>query len=176
VVRGTIAGSQLTLQSVAGTEHATGYSLAENGESIVFIAKFRQVLFKVPVAGGPPAPDPATIPVDTTAELVGVSCKGSTCIVAKDGVSVFYLILAEDKVNFAHFLPRPMELHRVSLSGGADEVILANNVKLVYAAPQISPLSGDVVFQRGGVWGHLQTFATPGISNGELHLLKGVVP
>jgi hypothetical protein len=176
VVRGTIAGGQLTLKSVAGTEHATGFSSAENGATIAFTIKFRQALFTVPASGGAPVPDPATIPVDTTAELVGVSCKGSTCMVAKDAISIFYNNTAEDKVNFAYFFPRPMELHRVSLNGGTDEVILSNTDRLVYATPQISPISGDVVFQRGGVWGHLQTFATPGISNGELHLLKGMVP
>jgi hypothetical protein len=161
---------------VAGTARATGYSLAENGASIVFTVKFQPRLFKVPIGGGTPSPDPATSPPDTSTQLVGVSCKGSTCVVAKDKISVFYS--SESIQSFAHFfdIGSPMELHRISLADGTDQLLLTNGTNLIYATPQISPISGDVVFQRGGVWGHLQTFATPGISNGVLHLLKGAVP
>ena len=63
----------------------------------------------------------------------------------------------------------------MSLSSGTDEVIQSSGLK-VFATPQISPVSGDVVIQIGGVWGHLQTYATAGRGNGELHLLKGIVP
>jgi hypothetical protein len=176
VLRGTIAGGQATLSTVAGTARATGYSLAENGASIVFTIKFQPRLVKVPIGGGVPSPDPATSPTDTTTQLVGVSCKGSNCVVARDKISVFYS--SESVQSFAHFFDSgsSMELHRLSLADGTDQILATDGAKLIYATPQISPTSGDVVFQRGGVWGHLQTFATPGISNGELHLLKGVVP
>ena len=72
----------------------------------------------------------------------------------------------------------PMTLQSVSLTTGVATVLAsdAGPTAQVFASPKISPVSGDVVVQRGGVWGHLQTFATPGRGNGHLFLMKGIVP
>src|SRR4029077_3662526 len=82
VVAGTIAGNHATLQPVTGTDGATGYSLAEGGASIVFIRRDDAQLYKVPVGGG------TAVATQTGAlpQLVGVSCKGSTCLVATDAL------------------------------------------------------------------------------------------
>jgi hypothetical protein len=190
VLVGTIAAGQVALQAVTGTDSATGYSLAENGASIVFTRHHDLRLFKVPAGGGVSVPLPIHRDVPDTAdfitgELAGVSCKMSTCIVARDAIFLtnqysnpFFRFCQNPVCQvFAHFLTSPsaMELHRVSLTGGTDEVIQTSGLK-VFATPQISPVSGDVVIQIGGVWGHLQTYATAGRGNGELHLLKGIVP
>jgi len=39
--------------------------------------------------------------------------------------------------------------------------------------PRISPTSGDVVAQVGGVWGHLQTVSS---AASNLHLYHGLIP
>jgi hypothetical protein len=183
VMVGSITGSQVTLQAVAGTDSATGYSPAENGASIVYTRHHDLRLFKVPIGGGIPVPMPiirtgADTAALITGELAGVSCKGPTCIVAHDGIFLtggyFGGCLAPICTHLAMFI-NPMELHRVSLTSGTDEVIQSNGT-LVYATPIISPVSGDVVVQLGGVWGHLQTHVTAGGGNGELHLYQGLVP
>ena len=43
----------------------------------------------------------------------------------------------------------------------------------IVATPRISPVTGDVVAQVGGAFGHLQTFSTSG---SDLHLFQGLVP
>jgi hypothetical protein len=186
VLRGAIAAGHATLQAVAGTEHATSYSLAEGGASIVFTLLDDTRLFKVPAAGGTPVAVPGT--TLTGSKLFGVSCKGTTCLVAKDsvilsehgGFGLFYFLLDSTYPN--HPLGS-MEFHRVSLSTGADELLFANNTHVIYATPKISPVSGDVVVQVSGGWGHLQTFATNALpilwfadGNSVLHLYKGLVP
>ncbi len=192
VLRGTIAAGHATLQAIAGTEGATGYSLAENGASIVFTLLYHVQLFKVPVAGGTPLPAPGSMGPDS-AQLVGVSCKGTTCIVAKDAISIAHTL--PSSTNFAHYFwqspPAPeytipvgtMELHRMSLSTGTDELLSVNALHVVFATPKISPVTGDVVVQIGGGWGHLQTWATNAMpilwfadGNSVLHLYKGLVP
>ncbi len=188
VVTGTIAGGVATLQAVTGTDSATSFSLAENGASIVYTRHHDLRLFKVPVGGGTPVPAPVqrTAP-DTAAlmagELVGVSCKGSTCVVASDDIFLTDSYVAPCPGGicevFATFHAplgnSQMQLLSVSLTGGPTQVIQAGALSsMVFASPQISPITGDLVFQRGGVWGHLQTFA--GRGNGVLHLLKGVAP
>jgi len=208
VVSGVITGTHATLQAVAGTDSATSYTLAENGASIVFTRHHDLRLFRVPTGGGASAPLPiqwnyphTDIPV--AGELAGVSCKGSVCIVAHDGILLTDMYSSPDCnggvcQEFAHFFfqvnadttldPQStpaafMELHRVSLSSGADEVLQENSTNTIFATPQISPVSGDVVVQVGGGWGHLQTFATRGLpdlftvdGNSVLHLYKGLVP
>ena len=197
VVRGTIAANRATLQPIAGTNGATAYSLAENGASIVFTLTHDLRLFTVLSTGGMPVPTPNPAAVDTFArqvgELAGVSCRGTSCIVARDRI-----LIAGDYWAFnpragaivpqgypAQFLtadvgiPHPMEIHSVSLTTGADQLLLQNNA--VYVTPRISPTSGDLVVQVGGGWGHLQTFATAATGdlsatdgNSVLHLLKGI--
>jgi hypothetical protein len=194
VLSGTIVGNTATLQAVPGTDSATSYSLAENGTSVIFTRHHDLRLFKVPIDGGTPVPAPVrrTVP-DTgslfTAELAGVSCKGSTCIVANDGVFLtdaysapfapaFPCLRSNPCQLFAGFASATMQLQSISLATGVVQLVQTDVAALsqVYASPKISPVSGDVVVQRGGVWGHLQTYATPGRGNGHLHLLKGVVP
>jgi hypothetical protein len=205
VLSGTITGTHATLHAVTGTDSATGYTLAENGTSIVFTRHHDLRLFRIPIGGGASAPLPiqwdypqTDIPV--TGELAGVSCKASVCIVAHDGIFLSDAYSNADCnggvcQEFAHFFfqvdtlhPQSapaafMELHRVSLSSGADEVLRSNTTNTIFATPQISPVSGDVAVQVGGGWGHLQTFATRGLpdlftvdGNSVLHLYKGLVP
>ena len=194
VLIGAIVGNTAILQAVSGTDSATSYSIAENGTSIVFTRHHDLRLFKVPIGGGAPAPPPVlrTVP-DTgsllSAELVGVSCKGITCIVASDGIFLTDAYSAPFQSGFgcpppsnpclifAGFLG-PMQLRSISLATGAVQVVQTGAAvpSQVYASPKISPVSGDVVVQRGGVWGHLQTYATPGRGNGDLYLISGVVP
>jgi hypothetical protein len=187
VLTGTLTAGHVALQMLAGTDSATGYSLAENGASIVYTRRHDLRLFKVPISGGIPVPTPIVrTGADTasliTGELAGVSCKGSTCLVALDRIFVAGAYFAscggsEPCSLLGGFLGQQPtgELHRLSLASGADETVQSNSV-LVIATPQISPVSGDVVLQLGGVWGHLQTHSTGGRGNGELHLLKGLVP
>jgi hypothetical protein len=200
VVRGTIAANHATLQSVAGTDGATAYSLAENGASIVFTLEHDLRLFKVASTGGTPVPTPNPLALDTltrqVGELVGVSCKGETCIVARDGIliSADYwafnmklgaIVLQKESAQFlgSPAAPRPMELHKIALTDGTDQLLQMDTTNVVYVTPMLSPVSGDVVFQLGGGWGHLQTFATAATGNlfatdgnSVLHLLKGLVP
>ena len=190
VVTGTIVGDAATLQAVAGTDSATSFSLAENGTSIVYTRHHDLRLFKVPIGGGTPIPTPVqrTLP-DTAAlmagELAGVSCKGSTCVVASDDIFLTDQYVAPCIGGICEVLATfhaplgnsQMQLLSVSLVGGATQVIQAGSVSsMVFASPQIAPTTGDLLFQRGGVWGHLQTYVTAGRGNGELHILKGVVP
>lgn len=200
LVTGTIAGGHATLAPIVGTDSATSYSFAEGGASIVFTRHHDLRLFKIPPGGGVSVPLPIirTVP-DTarliTSELAGVSCNGSTCIVARDGIFLTDLYSDPKPQQFAHFfflppiflpqsVPRePMELHRISLATNTDVILKSNMSNVIYATPQISPVNGDVVLQVGGGWGHLQTFATAGTvnlfapdGNSVLRLMKGLVP
>jgi hypothetical protein len=192
IVVGTITGAGATLQAVPGTDSATSYSLAENGASLVFTRHHDLRLFKVPMAGGVSVPLPIHRDVPDTAvlitgELTGGSCAGATCIVANNGIflSDTYSTPAPSWSPcvggptcgiFAVFLGTGSQLQSVSLVTGDVRVIQQDSVQEIYASPQLSPLSGNLVVQRGGVWGHLQTFATAGRGNGQLHLLSGVLP
>ena len=182
VITGTIVGGVATLQAVAGTDSATSFSLAENGASIVYTRHHDLRLFKVPVAGGVPVPEPIQRPVvlDTQVALtVGVArCGafgvGSTRIVAGDDIFLTdpYWVpdppcngnICEGLAGF--HAPRgnsQMQLLSMSLTGGATQVIQAGALSsMVFASPQISPVTGDLVVQRGGVWGHLQTHVAAG--------------
>jgi hypothetical protein len=164
VVTGTIAAGHATLQTVSGTEGASGYSLAENGASIVFTLRNDQQLFKVPVTGGTAV---AVSPVlgGAASKLLGVSCKGSTCVVANDIVT-FYDAICSSAISGVK------TLFSVSLSTGAVQTLTTS--ASILATPQISPVSGDVVVQVGGAFGHIQTIKSP--SNGNLHLLRSLVP
>ena len=205
VLSGTITGTHATLQAVAGTDSATSYTLAENGASIVFTRHHDLRLFRVPTGGGASTPlqiqwDFPHTDIPIPGEMAGVSCKASVCIVAHDGILLTDAYSNPDCnggvcQEFAHFYYQPdslspqttpaafMELHRVSLSSGVDELLQSNTTNTIFATPQISPVSGDVVVQVGGGWGHLQTFATRGLpdlftvdGNSVLHLYKSLVP
>lgn len=194
VLRGTIAGGRATLQAIAGTEGATGYSLAEGGASIVFTLKHHTQLFKVPASGGSPSPTPATSSAQDTLEIAGLSCKGTTCIVARDAIFLTGVSLDDFQQTPAHFFFKvgpdypntplgKMDLLSVSLSSGTEQMVGENKIHSIYASPKISPVSGDVIVQVDGGWGHLQTFATRSLEvlwytdgDSKLHLLKGLVP
>ncbi len=166
VLLGTIANGHATLQAVAGTEGATGYSQTDNGATIAFIRDGDTRLFKVPIGGGAPAVV-ATVsgPART---LLGVSCRGSTCIVASDSIKKYLQGPAQPP---AYLDSVSTQLVSVTLASGSVQTVLSR-LNLV-ATPQFSPVSSDMVVQVDGVWGHLQTFAG---GNSSLHLYKGLVP
>jgi hypothetical protein len=181
VLRGTIAGGRATLEPIAGTRGATGYSLAAAGTTIAFTVRHDLHLYTVPVAGGAPSP-PVPQRDDTLShqkgELLGVSCKGFTCLVAKGAVLLAgdYWVFTpsgwENQSEGGGINGTTMELHSVSLQSGIDQIVRSNNSGIVYVTPQISPISGDVVLQIGGGLGHLQTVG----SAGTLHLYQGFGP
>ena len=194
VLTGTITGRQATLQAVLGTEHATSFSYAEGGASIVFTKRNDLRLFKVPSAGGVPMATtavggPAPRPPLPAGELLGVACRGTSCIVARCGVVIRGS--SDDDAGDAYYFdrpplgpltrPGPMDLHRFSLIDGSQQILRSNAFNEVFATPQISPVSGDVVVQVRGGWGHLRTFATAGAGylfdldgNSVLHLYPGM--
>ena len=163
VVRGTIGAAGATLEAVTGTTGATSYSLAENGASIVFTRRDDLNLYKVPSGGGG-----ETAVAVFGQQLLGVSCKGSTCVVADDPVT---LSAATSQGATFPSLGGGGELSAVALSSGQVQVLL--NANGVLATPQISPVTGDVVAQVGGGFGHLQTFS---VSGSDLHLYQHLVP
>jgi len=171
VVAGTIAGTQATLQPVPGTDGATGYSLAENGASIVFVRRDDAQLYKVPVGGG----TASALQTGAIPQLVGVSCKGSTCLVATDA-----LTFSNGDIGppiFPSVANGPKELRSVSLRDGTTQVLRSFGTSPaipIVAVPKISPASGDVVVQIGGVLGHLQT--NSGAGSSDLHLYPAIVP
>jgi hypothetical protein len=166
VLRGTIGDAGATLQAVSGTDGATSYSLAENGASIVFTRRDDPHLFKVPSGGGT---DTAVALVGGAGQLLGVSCRGSICVVADDPVILSSAILGT--VVFPGIGIGPMELRAVTLSTGQVQVLRTTSG--IVATPQVSPVSGDVVAQVGGGFGHLQTFS---VSGSDLHLYQHLIP
>ncbi|MGH7593976.1 MAG: hypothetical protein ACRELE_09020 [Gemmatimonadales bacterium] len=151
VVIGTIAARHATLQAISGTTGAVGCSLAENGASIVFIHRDDPRLFKVPVAGG-----------------VAV-------VVANDPVTPSFG--GEGGPIFARVGSGPRELHSISLRTGTVQTLRTFGPSAavpIIASPQISPTTGDVVVQIGGVWGHLQT--NTGAGSSDLHLYPAIAP
>jgi len=169
VVTGTIGAGSTTLTPVAGTTGATGYSLAENGASIVFTLRDDRRLYKVP-AGGGSATVVGVATTNNSTQLLGVSCKGGTCVVAASNV-VLTTVNGSD-ITFPSVGPDSAELRGVSIATGVSQRLFAA-AGVVLATPQISPLTGDVVVQVGGLFGHAQTATTAG-SN--LHLFPGLVP
>ncbi|HEY4321074.1 MAG TPA: hypothetical protein VGM77_07820 [Gemmatimonadales bacterium] len=161
VISGTIAGGRATLAPVPGTDGATGYSLAEGGASIIFTTLADAALHRVPVAGGTPT-TVATIP--TSNQLVGVTCKGGTCIVADAPVAI-----SADQGGGV--LPGPRDLRTVSISTGATTLLSGTDV--FYSSPQWAPTSNDIVVQVGGTVAHLET--TYSIAS-DLHLLVNLAP
>ena len=166
VVRGTITSAGATLELVAGTTGATSYSSAESGASIVFTLRDDRRLFKVPATGGT-VTTAATVTPASNAQLLGVSCRASTCVVAADPVT---LTAIDGGSTLASITAGPFELRGVSLATGAVQVL--RTASGIVATPQISPLSGDVVAQVGGAFGHIQTFTSSG---SDLHLYLGLI-
>lgn len=170
VVRGTIVNGQATLTAVTGTVGATAFSLAEAGASIVFTRRDDNVLYKVAAGGGTvTAVGQASSTQFPANQLVGVSCLGSTCIVATDSVTLTRL---EPTKIFPVLNGGARELRRISLVTGTSTT-MASFAETI-SAPQLSMRGGDLVLQIGGIWGHLQTYQ--GSTQSDLHLLKAVVP
>ncbi|MES1259269.1 MAG: hypothetical protein ABUL71_01645, partial [Gemmatimonadota bacterium] len=176
VLLGTISGSQATLSLIAGTEGATSYARTGDGATVVVTRRDDRRLFRVPMAGGT-AVAVATVTPSTTAQLVGVSCRAATCLVAVDPITLFYGGPQGETGSgptYPSISPGPRELRSVALVGGAvQQVWTSGTAGPIVATPRFSPGSSDLVVQVGGVWGHLQTFSDRG-SN--LHLLHGLVP
>lgn len=184
VVRGALAEQGATLAIVPGTAGATDYSLAEGGTSIVFAVA--DAIDKVPIAGA--ASPTVVIPAVRGMAVFGVGCRGAACLVARDSVRItvpgglpitnFYFDPRNDSIPLG-----PMELHRISIATGADELLQSDRDHTTFATPVVSAQTGDVIVQLGGLWGHRQTFSTVGVGHrivdvrhGVLHLLKGLLP
>lgn len=170
VVRGTITGGHATLTAVPGTDGATGYSVAENGASIVFTKRDDGSLYKVPAAGGAVTTvGMVPSPLRPGYQVFGVSCRGSNCIAATDSATLTRL---EPTKIFPLLRGGYRELRSISLVTGISGAVTSYSD--IISAPAVSPITGDVVLQIGGTWGHLQTFA--GSVPSDLHLLRGLVP
>jgi hypothetical protein len=164
VVAGTIGANGATLVPIAGTAGATGYSFAESGASIVFTRRDSTNLMKVPASGG--VPSAITVTPRTGVQLLGVSCRGTTCVAALGPVTLWQgLADVYPSINGGAF-----ELRRVSLATGEATTILSRSS--ILASPLLSP-AGDVVAQVGSMFGHLQTFAAAQV---DLHRYQGLVP
>lgn len=171
VVTGTIVGNHATLQPVAGTAGATGYSLARDGASIVFLERGQPFLYEVPVAGG----IAVATPTGAAPELVGVSCKGTTCVIADDPLVLSNGDLGPPIFPFAG--PGARELRAVPLDGGPSQLLRlfgTSPAEPIVSLPRISPTTGDIVVQIGGTFGHLQT--NTGGGDSDLHLLSAILP
>lgn len=166
VVRGSIGTGSTVLQAVAGTEGATSYSFAENGASIVFTKRDDRRLYKVAAAGGTAAAVGVVTP-NGGAQLLGVSCKGSTCVVAVDIVT---LSSATTGITFPSS-SGGAELRALSLTTGLSQLL--RGFGGLVATPRISPITGDVVAQVGGAFGRLQSNTS---SASDLHLYLGLMP
>lgn len=164
MVRGAIGAGGATLEPVAGTVGATAWSLAEDGESIVFTQRDNVNLMKVPATGGVAVEIPATS--RTGVQLFGVSCRSSTCIVGVDPVTL-WRPLAD---AFASINGDASELRSVSLADGQATTILSRSGAGVLSSPLLAA-SGDVIVQTGRTFGHLQTFDS---TLSDLHLYSGV--
>lgn len=174
VVRGAIVGGRATLEGVAGTSGATGYSLAEGAATIVFTRLHDMRLYKVAALGGAASvltTIPSSGPNTKIYELLGVSCKATRCIVAADPVWLFDTPPDVAPPNAARGVQAGSKLlFSVSTVDGGTQPLRTTDD--LVATPIISPTSGDVVVQIGGVLGHLQTV---GLNTSRLHLLPGLL-
>jgi hypothetical protein len=163
VVAGTIVGGHATLVPIPGTLGASGFSLAEGQGSVVFTKTGSRQLFRVPVGGGVAAPV-ATVTTNGAYELLGVTCRASSCIVA-DGPVV---LTNTDGPIFPALGVGAFELRFVTLGDTTSRVLTTG---AVFSSPKWAPSGTAVIVQTGGVLGHLQT-----ISNGssDLHLLPSL--
>jgi hypothetical protein len=186
VLAGTITGAHANVVGIAGTDSATSYSLTQRGATVVFTLHHDLRLFSVPVTGGAPEPAPVHRDVPDTAatllgELAGVSCNATACVVARDAIFLAggYLGFCGSPPHFqecqfpARLLVGPMELLQVDPATGSSQVLVSSGGNMTFATPQVSPVSGDVVVQIGGGWGHLQTFAG---AKGDLFVYRGLLP
>jgi hypothetical protein len=163
IVSGSISDIGAAMQLIPGTEGASGYSLAEGGQSIVFTKRADSHLYRVP-AGGGTATQVANIALASAAEFLGISCLGTTCVVATDDVT-----LASGEM-FPSAGSGPNQLTGVSITTGMSQVLKSFSSPTI-ATPLILPGTGDVVVQLGGGFGYLQTFS----ASGDIYLYQGLV-
>ena len=144
-----------------------GYSIAEGGASIVFTRIDNVNLMKVPAAGGvPTVVGPAT--PRTGVQLLGVSCRGTTCVVAVGPARLSPLTGTRQPVGSG-----PFELRSVSLVTGAATTVSSRSQ--VLSSPLLLA-SGDVVAQVGAGNGRFGSIGAPAGSFQTLHLYKALVP
>jgi hypothetical protein len=166
LVRGTITDQGATLVAVPGTAGATGYSLADGGASIVFSQIDNTNLMKVPAAGGVPTVIGPVTP-RTGVQLLGVSCRETTCIMAVGPARLSPLTGTRQLAGSG-----PFELRSVDLVTGTATTVLSRSQ--VLSSPLLLA-SGNVVAQVGAGNGRFGTVGTPG-SFQTLHLYKALVP
>jgi hypothetical protein len=167
VVRGTITSSGAALTIVPGTDAATSYDLAENGASIIFTQRNRTTLFKVPSSGGAPVAI-ASVTDASGAQLLGLSCGMTTCVVATAPISPWAPDVPGPGNEFATINLGTAELRSVSIASGAATVIATMNTAL-FSCPLVVPATGNIVVQVGRDMGHLQTWSS---SVSDLYLYK----
>ncbi len=168
VVVGTITAGNVVLTVVDGTLGATGYSLAEDGASIVFTQRNSGNLYKVPIGGGAVTNiGYAPSPLRPGYQVLGIGCVRTMCVAATDSV----VLTAVTTPVYPSLRGGTRELRLMSLATGVASPLLT--IDGVISSLAVSPLTGDVVLQIGGIWGHLQTFQ--GSAPGDLHLFPGIV-
>jgi hypothetical protein len=162
VIKGSVGASGATLAAVPGTTGATGYSLADDGASIVFTRRNSVDLMKVPVEGGSPV-IAAVVTSDAGMQLLGLSCRSAICVVAVGTASV------DDAVPSAL---GTYQLRRVPLNGDSVVVLRSQSLSAgILSSPLYAP-SGDVVANVGDIIGHLRTYSSNAV---DLHLFPGLV-
>jgi hypothetical protein len=164
VVRGTITPTGATLTPVAGTEGATGYSFADDGATLVFTRRNDLHLLTVPATGGTAAVGPL-VTNQSGAHLLGLSCRGTTCIVAVGPVALW---AQYPDTTHAGVIGNAFQLRRVSLATGASDSLLQR--PYVISCPLLAA-NGDVIAETGTEFGHLQTYD---VSGSDLHLYPGL--
>ncbi|HEY4321531.1 MAG TPA: hypothetical protein VGM77_10175 [Gemmatimonadales bacterium] len=186
VVEGTIADGHATLRPIAGTDSATGYSLAEGGSVIAFSRRHDLRVATVPRSGGVATPAPIIRSGPDSAALVlqeidGLSCVATSCIVAIDRFIAFGTYVSSNApgcslsaplcTDFGARWPGVHSLHRISLTTGGDDVLTTDGRTI--STPLLSPVNGDLVVQLDGLWGHLQSRQSVS-ADGNIWLMKGV--
>ncbi|MEP6590042.1 MAG: hypothetical protein ABJC19_02560 [Gemmatimonadota bacterium] len=149
VVRGTITSSGATLQTMAGTEGASSFTLADNGGSIIFAKDL--TISKMPVAGGAITSIVTLLPgIDKRIE--DVSCRATRCV-----ANVYEQVLSPLGG------PKPVyQLFQFSSAGGA--ATLVTSTEGIWTAVRVSPTNGDVLVRVGS------------LKTGDLYLFRNLLP
>ncbi len=170
VVRGHIDAAGATLTPISGTEGANLFALAEGGSSIVFAQRGTNALQGVSSTGGTPV---ILGTVGTQNTIAGISCRGTSCVVATD-----QLVLVPSPVEdrFPNLSSPAGKLYSVNITTGTSALLRSNsaaNNAGMYASPLILPNGTDIIVQSGGSAGRLLTAASP---LGDLYLYQGILP
>ena len=158
VVRGTISATGAALRIIPGTEGFAWYALAEGGNTIVLARRYGLSLQRVPISGGIPTLV-ADIPPDSNRHILGLTCRGETCLVAAD------LVLLRPPAPLIGTEPQPNgRVFSVNLTTGAVDVLQAAAASVFLAGPHVAPGLGDIVLQVGA------------LRSTDLYLYKGMLP